>query len=77
MSSAPSTNDVYIAERLGKLKDDNNTDNDNFPLLPPPLPPSTPPSFFSSRGRAESDDNDNDDDGRDLTPTQRFLLNQP
>ena len=77
MSSAPSTNDVYIAECLAKLKDDNNTDNDNFPLLPPPLPPSTPPSFFSSRGRAESDDNDNDDDGRDLTPTQRFLLNQP
>ena len=75
MSSVPSTKDVYIAERLAKLKDSNNND-DNFPLLLPPPPPSTLPSLFSSRRRAKSND-DGDDDGRNLTPTQVFLLNQP
>ena len=71
MSSVPSTKDVYIAERLAKLKDNNNND-DNFPLPLPPPPPSTLPSLFSSRGRAKSND-DGSDDGRNLT----FLLNQP
>ena len=76
MSSAPSTNDVYITERLTKLKV-SHYDEDNFPLLLPPPPPSRPSGLFSSRGRAKSDDDDNDDDGRYLTPIQRFLLNQP
>ena len=52
MGSAPSTKDVYIAECLAKLKDDNNDGDDNFPLpLPPPLL-SMLPGFFSPRGRA-------------------------
>ena len=75
MSSVPSTKDVYIAERLAKLKDNNNND-DNFPLPLPPPPPSTLPSLFSSRGRAKSN-GDGGDGGRNLTPTQAFLLNQP
>ena len=78
MSSAPSAKDVYIAERLAKLKDVNNDDDDNFPLPPPPPPPpSTSPGYFCSRRTAESDDDYNNDDGRDLTPTQRFLFNKP
>ena len=67
MSSVPSTNDVYITERLTKLKV-SHYDEDNFPLLLPPPPPSKPCGFFSSRGRAKSDDDDNDDDGRYLNP---------
>ena len=77
MSIAPSTKDVYITERLAKLKDDNNDDDDNFPLPPPPPPPSMSPGYFCSRRRAESDDDYDNGEGRDLTPTQRFLFNQP
>ena len=58
MSSVPSTKDVYIAERLAKLKDDNNDHDDNFPVPPPPTSWSMLPCFFSSRGRAKSDDDD-------------------
>ena len=75
MSRAPSTKDVCIIKRLAKVKDDNNDDDDNFPLPLPP--PSTLLGFFSSTGRAKSDDNDDNGKGRNLTPTQRFLLNQP
>ena len=72
----PSTKDVYVAERLTKLKHNINDDDDNFPLPPPPPPPSTPPGCFSPRGTAESNDDDDDGDNKDLTSTQRFLLNQ-
>ena len=75
MSRAPSTKDVCIIERLAKSKNDNNDDDDNFPLPLPPL--STLLGFFSSRGRAKSDDDDDNDKDRNLTPTQRFLFNQP
>ena len=70
MSSSPSTKDVYIAERLAKLRDDNNDDdyNGDFPLLPPHPLPSTQPSFFSPRGRTKSDYDDDDYNGKDLTP---------
>ena len=76
MSSVPSIKDIYIAERLTKLKDNINDDHDNFPLPSPPPSPSMPPGCFSPRGRAKSNDDDDNNDGKDLTPTQRFLLNQ-
>ena len=76
MSSVPSIKDIYIAERLTKLKDNINDDHDNFPLPSPPPSPSMPPGCFSPRGRAKSNDDDDNNDSKDLTPTQRFLLNQ-
>ena len=66
---------------MKKNNDNNNNENsnnngNNFPpflcsLPQPPTPPSSPPDG----GDGESDDDD--DDNRNLTPTQRFLLDQP
>ena len=85
ISGAPSTKDIELAEHLAKLRgekknDNNNNENsnnngNNFPpflcsLPQPPTPPSSPPDG----GDGESD---YDDENRNLTPTQRFLLDQP
>ena len=63
-----------------KKNDNNNNDNNNFPpFLPPPPQPPTPPPSPPDGGDGESDDDDDDDDNdnKDLTPTQRFLFDQP
>ena len=88
ISGAPSTKDIELAERLAKLRgekkndNNNNNDNNNFPPFLPPLPqPPTPPPSLPDGGDGESDDDDDDDDddndNKDLTSTQRFLLDQP
>ena len=89
LSVAHSTKDIELAECLAKLRGETNNNNNNnnnnnsnnnnnfLPFLPPPPPPPTPPPSPPDGGDGESDnDNDGDDDNRNLTPTQRFLLDQ-
>ena len=46
--------------------------------MPPPFPPPTPLPTPPDGGDGESDDDDydHDDDNKNLTPTERFLLDQ-
>ena len=72
---------IWLNYEVKKNNDNNNNENNNNngnnlpPLLcslpQPPTPPSSPPDD----GDGESDDDD--DENRNLTPTKRFLLDQP
>ena len=87
ISGAPTTKDIELAECLAKLRGENNNNNNNnfppfLPPLPPPPPPTPPPSPPDGGDGESDDDNDDDDDddddsNRNLTLTQRFLLDQP